>query len=64
MSDIIRVPLNSPAFTSYLHEGWRQTHVDGLWATLRHDKDYNVPSSTPIPDRGGDGQHGVMKFNN
>jgi len=39
MSNTIRVPLNSPAFHSYVHEGWRLIHITGLWATLRYDED-------------------------
>lgn len=48
MSNTIRVPLNSPAFHSYIHEGWQLIHITGLWATLRYDlepvkRGYNAP---------------------
>jgi len=55
MSYTIRVPLNSPAFQSYVHEGWYQLHVDGLWATLRRDQGRRNPARTAPPNWGGAG---------
>lgn len=53
MSNSIRVPLNSPAFESYVHEGWRQVHVDGLWATLRYDQDRKNSARSAGLNQGG-----------
>ena len=52
MTNIIHVPFDSPAFESYLHEGWRQMHVDGLWATLRRDQDHRKARDPSQLDRG------------
>ena len=51
MTNTILVPVNSPAFDSYLHEGWREVYVDGLWATLRRDQDRRRPSGRSQFDR-------------
>ena len=31
----IQVPLNSPAYDSYVRDGWQETSVEGQWATLQ-----------------------------
>lgn len=56
MSNTIRVPMNSPAFHSYVHEGWRLIHITGLWATLRYDEGGMTahPSASTAPGRADD----------
>jgi hypothetical protein len=57
MSYTVRVPFGSPAFQSYVHDGWRQLHVDGLWATLRYDQDEKEPAPPVLPNRSGAGEN-------
>ena len=38
MSYRIQVPLNSPALTSYLGDGWRQSGTEGQWAVLQMEE--------------------------
>jgi hypothetical protein len=53
MSKLIQVPFTSPAFESYVNDGWRQVSVSGLWATLRYEPDRRKASAggAPLPSR-------------
>ena len=50
MSYRIQVPIHSPAYDSYLGDGWRQVRVDGRWAVLQME---GLEVST-FPDVGGE----------
>lgn len=49
MAKLIHIPVTSPAFESYIEDGWRQISLTGLWATLRYEADRRTPSSDHEP---------------